>query len=145
MSILTPYALLSQGFYSGLINAIGNITYGTGKLIAKKEISSVDPISRLDLEHKVSILRSLLQSQNTEDPLLKRCLASIEEIMEEIDGTLAIVEKKQLEYMNRWFRKFRNSSLEREMERLEYYSKILEDRLRYTVNTLFLLQLMNRD
>lgn len=152
MSILIPYSLLSEGIYSGIVNAIGGATYTASKLVAMgrsrdttKEIALW--ISRLDLENKLSLIKTLVNEYikggfTEKNSIISQSINNLEEVINNIKRTLEEIEYKQLKYLNSWLRRWRTNDIKIELENLEVYSQILEDRFRYMVNILFVIKLM---
>lgn len=137
---LSPYTLLAQGVYSGLLNAFNGATYTAGKVMAMSRSENERMVSliltRLDLENKISVLKSLIElfSLKEKHELITQCLISLEQVISNIQSILSDIERKQLKHLNKWFRKWRSINLEREIEILHTYAGVLEDRFKYMMN-----------
>ena len=66
MAMYIPYAILKHGLYSGLIDAVGTVTFGTCNIVksmyAKKNPDVLLIIKELDIERKLKVVQSVVNA-----------------------------------------------------------------------------------
>ena len=158
---MIPYTLVAQGIYSGVITTISSLTIGTCKIITSiygHKNENVDLyIKKLDIERKLCVIESVLNSYNTNsihsaikksnsghiitddlviedyvrdkerDPI-KICLHYISINLNEIHTILDNIHKKVAYHKSKWFNSWRQLNIRKNLEELETSVGLLDDR-----------------
>jgi len=151
MTYLIPAALIYQGLHSGIIGTISSITMKTCSLLTNdtdKEIDGiVQKIKGLDIENKLKLIMIVINHLNksdkqkhhndtriindymgrTYDPI-EYCIYQMEQTMVKINDNLRSIELAIHNHRQKWFSKWRHSSIEDRYNKLESSVNVLNER-----------------
>lgn len=143
MELYIPAYILSQGFLSGLIGTISQITISSCNLITSiyshQNPDVVRFLRRLDVDHKIKIIGAMLKhfdhSSDIEFVIISKnqhpielALESLSQSLELIQKYLTILNDKLLRYNNKYFKQWRTLNIKEVMDDLELEMSILDQR-----------------
>ena len=88
-------------------------------------------LSRLDIQHKIQTVETLIGSIQTYNSSIEHCLSSVHDIIVSVKEDLKRIEQKILLHRKKYFSRWRKLSCSKEMKSLTLHSEIIDKRLDY--------------